>query len=135
MQFVRDRSDMVLRFFIGLENHRERFALLKDFLARTGIHRVLLFSAGFAEGSSFRPLSYYREHAAMLAPYMEQLRQMGVETGINILFTVGHCFYPQEPTDSDLSFRRAVTVDGEPSRGCACLIDEKLLAYIREEYR
>lgn len=126
-----DQTNMVLRYFMSLENHEERFALLTDFLERSGIHRVILFSAPFAGCSSIFPTEYYRKHAAMLRPYIQQLREKGVEVGINMLYTIGHAYYADE---KEFGFRRAVTLDGEPSRGCVCLRDEHILDYVKEIY-
>ena len=127
-----DRSNMVLRYYIGFENQEARYEQLLDFLTATGIHRVILFSSGFAEDSSILSLSYYERQAAMLRPYVEQLKGMGVEVGINVLCTNGHCYYADE---NEFGFRRAVTVNGEGSRGSVCYRDEGFLAHIKQEYR
>ena len=52
----------------------------------------------------------------MLVPYVEKLRQAGVEFGINMMYTVGHCFYAGEA-----GFKRAVTINGAESDGCGCI--------------
>ena len=98
-----DQTNMVLRYLMRLENHEERFALLTKFLERTGIHRVILFSTPFAGCSSIFPTEYYRKHAAMLRPYIKKLREMGVEVGINMLYTIGHAYYADE---KEFGFRR-----------------------------
>ena len=120
-----DNTNMLLRYYIGLENHEKRFELLVDFLNRTGIHRVLLFSAPFSTMSSIIPESYYQKHVDMLRPYVEKLREMNVEVGVNVLYTLGHCFYPDE---EEFGFKRAVTIDGEASRGCVCPLDTVVAA-------
>ena len=51
---MNDSANMVLRYYIGFEKTQERFDMLTDFLKRTGIKRVILFSAPFAEGRPFR---------------------------------------------------------------------------------
>lgn len=127
-----DFTNMILRYYIGFDKTDERFEMLIDFLKRTGIKRVILFSAPFYEGSSFFPESYYQKHAQMLQPYIEQLRNLGIEVGINMLYTIGHCFYADE---KETGFRRAVTIDGEKSRGCACPHDEHIDAYIKKIYQ
>lgn len=127
-----DQSNMVLRYYIGFEHPEQRFEELVDFLTATGIHRVVLFSSSFVEGSSILPLSYYEQHAAMLRPYAQRLKAMGVEVGINVLMTIGHCYYADE---QEFGLRRAVTVNGEPSRGCVCYRDENLLKLIKQQYQ
>ncbi len=127
-----DQSNMVLRYHIGFEHQEQRFEQLVDFLKSTGIHRVILFSSNFAENSSIIPLSYYEQHAAMLRPYVEQLKEMGVEVGINVLCTNGHCYYADE---KEFGFRRAVTINGEPSRGSVCYRDENFRKFFRQEYQ
>ena len=117
-------SNMVLRYYIGFENTKERFDMLVNFLNRSGIIRVILFSATFAETSSIVPEEYYRNHVELLRPYVEKLKAMGVETGINVLHTIGHCFYADE---EEFGFRRAVTIDGEKSRGCVCMLQKEFI--------
>ena len=129
---MNDSANMVLRYYIGFEKTQERFDMLTDFLKRTGIKRVILFSAPFAEGHSFFPKDYYQKHAQMLRPYIDKLKNDGVETGINMMYTIGHCFYADE---QESGFRRAVTINGEKSRGCACPQDKHIDAYIREIYQ
>lgn len=126
---MKDYSNMVLRYYIGLENHYDRFCHLVNFLTKTGIHRVILFTAPFAGESSFLPEEYYKKHSQMLKPYMEKLSKMGIEVGINSLYTVGHAYYADE---NEFGFKRAVTVNGEPSRGCACMRDENMLKYSKK---
>lgn len=126
-----DRTNMVLRYYIGFEKTQERFEMLEDFLRRTGIKRVILFSAPFVEESSVIPAEYYRRHAKMLRPYADKLKNAGVEVGINMLFTIGHCYYADE---NEAGLRRAVTIDGEESRGCVCMRDKNIAAYIKEIY-
>ena len=91
--------------------------MLTDFLKRTGIHRVILFSAPFVEADSIMPLSYYQQHSKMLVPYVEKLRQAGVEVGINMMYTVGHCFYAGEA-----GFKRAVTFLHRNKRCCGDIL-------------
>ncbi len=122
-------SNMVLRYYIGFEDTEERFNMMVDFLKRSGIRRVILFSAKFT-GSPL-PEEYYQKHAELLQPYIEKLREMGVETGINMLYTNGHCFLADE---EEFGFRRAVTIDGEPSRGCVCMLQDNFLKYIKNIY-
>ena len=122
---------MVLRYYIGFENTEKRFQQLIDFLTRTGIHRVILFSATFVEESSMIPEDYYKSHAELLKPYMDRLRVMGIETGINMMYTIGHAYYADE---REYGFRRAVTIDGEASRGCVCMRDENFIDYIKRVY-
>ena len=83
-----DQTKMVLRYFIGFENTQKRFEMLEDFLTRTGIRRVLLFSAPFVEESSIISAEYYRKHAQMIQPYTDKLKYAGVEVGINMLYTI-----------------------------------------------
>ena len=128
----KDLSNMVLRYYIGFENTEARFLQLTEFLKKTGIHRVLLFSAPFFEVSSIIPLEFYQRHAELIKPYMEKLRGMGVEVGINMINTIGHAYYADE---KEFGFRRAITIDGQESRGCVCMREEKLLSYIKEEYQ
>lgn len=125
-------SNMVLRYYIGFENAKQRFEILMDFLKRSGIRRVILFSAPFAEVSSIIPEEYYKRHAEFLRPYVQELKAMGVETGINMLFTNGHCFYADE---SEFGFRRAVTLDGQPSRGSVCMRERTFLEYVKRIYK
>lgn len=122
---------MVLRYHIGFERTEERFCQLVDFLKRTGIHRVILFSATFYEQSSIISEEYYRNHVKLLRPYMERLRAMGVETGINMLYTIGHAYYADE---KEYGFRRAVTIEGKTSRGCVCMRDKNFIQYIKRVY-
>lgn len=110
---MNDLANMVLRYYIGFEKTNERFDMLVNFLERTGIKRIILFSAPFAEGNSFFPEEYYQKHAQMLKPYIERLKKFGVEVGINMMYTMGHCFYADE---NESGFRRAITIDGESSR-------------------
>ena len=128
----KDLSNMVLRYYIGFENTEARFLQLTEFLKKTGIHRVLLFSAPFFEVSSIIPLEFYQKHAELIKPYMEKLRGMGVEVGINMINTIGHAYYADE---KEFGFRRAITIDGQESRGCVCMREEKLISYIKEEYQ
>lgn len=128
---MKDRSCMALRYYLPLESHRERFAYLKDFLQRTGIRRVMLFSNYFIETGSFTSVEYYREHAKMLSEYIPQLRGMGVGIEINMLYTVGHMYYPR---DGEFDFDRCVEIDGNESESTACSLDDRLHAYIREIY-
>lgn len=127
-----DQTKMVLRYFIGFENTQKRFEMLENFLMRTGIRRVLLFSAPFVEESSIISAKYYRKHAQMIQPYADKLKHAGVEVGINMLYTIGHCFYADE---NETGFRRAVTMDAEKSRGCVCMRDKNILPYIKEIYQ
>ncbi len=126
-------SNMVLRYFLGEEDViKARFDILVDFLKRSGIRRVILFSAPFAETSSILPEEYYKNHVELIRPYVEKLKSMGVETGINVLHTNGHCFYADE---KEFGFKRAVTLDGEPSRGSVCMLDKAFLDYIKRVYK
>ena len=127
-----NKSNMVLRYYIGLEDTEERVNMLIDFLKKSGIRRVVLFSAPFAETNSILPVDYYKSHATMLMPIMEKLRKMGVEVGINSLYTMGHCLYAGE---DEIGFKRAVTLDGEKSRGCVCSLQDGFLEYIKELYQ
>lgn len=127
-----NHSNMVLRYYIGFEDTEKRVEMLFDFLKNSGIRRVHLFSAPFAETNSILPLEYYRSHAKLLAPIMEKLREMGVEVGINNLYTNGHCLYVGE---EEVGFRRAVTIEGTPSRGCICTLQDGFLPYIKELYQ
>ena len=77
-----DRAKMVLRYFIHPDEAKERFSLLKRFLKKTGIRRVLLFTGCFMEEKTVMPLEYYERHAATLQKYIPELREMGVEIGI-----------------------------------------------------
>lgn len=63
---------------------------------------------------------------------MKKLKEMGVETGINMLHTNGHCFYADE---EEFGFRRAVTLDGQPSRGSVCMLDKAFLEHIKSAYK
>ncbi len=128
----KDMSNMVLRYYIGFENTEQRFHQLVDFLKRTGIHRVILFSSRFLEESSIIPLSYYSDHAKLLNPYVEKLREINVEVGINVLNTAGHAFYADE---KEFGFRRAVTINGDDSRGCVCIRDEKFVEFVKQQYK
>ena len=67
----------------------------------------------------------------MLRSYADKLKNAVVEVGINMLFTIGHCYYADE---NEAGFRRAVTMDGEASRGCVCMRDKNIAAYIKEIY-
>ncbi len=127
-----NKSGMVLRYYIGLEDTEERVDMLFDFLKKSGIRRVILFSAPFAETNSILPIDYYKSHAKLLAPIMEKLRKMGVEVGINNLYTIGHCLYTGE---EEIGFKRAVTLNGELSRGCVCTLQDGFLEYIKEIYQ
>lgn len=126
-----DQANMVVRYHLGLEDTEARFQKLVTFLTQSGIHRVIFFTVDFVETSSIVPLEYYKKHAQTLTPYMERLREMGVQVGINSLLTVGHCYYADE---EEFGIRRAVTIDGEKSRGCVCMRDENLPAYLMQEY-
>ena len=123
---------MVLRYFIGFKDTEERFQMLVDFLKRSGIRRVILFSATFTENSSILPEVYYKNHVELLRPYVEKLKDMGVETGINMMHTNGHCFYADE---EEFGFRRAVTIEGENSRGSVCLLDKAFTEHIKRAYK
>lgn len=123
---------MILRYYIGFENTEDRFNQLVDFLKRTGIHRIVLFSSCFLEESSFLKEEYYKNHAKLLKPYVKKLKDMGILVGINLLNTVGHAFYSES---CGFNFRRAVTIDGKPSRGCACMLDKDCLEYAKKVYR
>ncbi len=127
-----NNTNMVLRYYIGFENAEERFRILVDFLNKSGISRVILFSAPFAETSSIISLDYYKQHAEFLAPYVKKLKEIGIETGINVLHTNGHCFYADE---TEFGFARAVTVNNEQSRGSVCLADKKFLEHVKQEYK
>ena len=129
---MNDLANMVLRYYIGFEKSDNRFDMLVNFLERTGIKRVILFSAPFVDVNSFFPEEYYQKHAQMLKPYIEKLKNYGVDVGINMLYTIGHCFYADE---NESGFRRAVTIDGENSRGCACPRDEHIDEYIKKIYQ
>ena len=74
-----DQANMVVRYHLGLEDTEARFQKLVTFLTQTGIHRVIFFTVDFVETSSIVPLEYYKKHAQTLAPYMERLREMGVQ--------------------------------------------------------
>ena len=126
-----NHTNMVLRYFIGEENTEKRFEFLTDFLNRSGIRRVILFSAPFAETSSISSLDYYKNHAELLKPYIKKLQDMGVEVGINVLHTNGHCFYADE---DEFGFRRAVTSEGEQSRGAVCFADKSFLEHVKKQY-
>ena len=126
-----DQSKMVLRYFLPIENQEARFKQLVNFIERSGVRRIILFSSGFVEESAFFPMSYYKEHAEMLAKYIPALRLMGVEVGINILNTMGHVFYS---FDGEFNFARAINQDGVASTGWACLRDENLHEYVKEQY-
>lgn len=127
-----DNTNMVLRYLLGFENTEKRFENLVEFLTKTGIHRVILFTAPFVETSSILPIDYYKRHSQMLAPYIKKLRELNIEVGINSLYTVGHCYYADE---DEFGFKRAVTVNGEASRGCVCMHADGFDEYLREEYR
>ena len=127
-----NNAQMVLRFYIGEEKTEERFRMMVDFLKRTGIRRVILFTTAFEETSAIVPLEYYQRHAQLLKPYMEQLKAMGIETGINMLHTVGHCFYADE---HEFGFRRAVTVNNKPSRGTVCMRDPAFIEHVKQQYQ
>ena len=126
-----DESRMVLRYFLPVENHASRFKQLVNFLERTGIRRVILFTGSFVEESAFFPLDYYQEHAKILSQYIPTLKQMGVEIGINMLNTMGHVYYAN---DGEFDFTRALNQDGEPSTGWSCLMDDHLHEYIKKQY-
>lgn len=128
---IYDNSNMVLRYYIGLKNTEKRFKNLVKFLKETGIHRVVLFSSAFVGESSIISKEYYREHSLMLKPYVERLREMGVDVGINFLYTIGHAYYADE---KEFGFKRAVCFDGSKSRGCVCNLDENWLKYVKEIY-
>ncbi len=125
-------SNMVLRYFIGFKDTEERFHMLVDFLKRSGIRRVILFSATFTENSSIFPEEYYKNHVELLRPYVKKLKDMGVETGINMMHTNGHCFYADE---EEFGFRRAVTLEGEKSRGSVCMLDKAFTEHIKRAYK
>lgn len=127
-----NHTNMVLRYYIGFENPEERFQTLVDFLTRSGIRRVILFSTHFIETSAIVSLDYYKKHAELLVPYVKRLKEMGIETGINVLHTNGHCFYADE---NEFGFRRAVTLNNEQSNGSVCLIDEGFLEHVKQEYK
>lgn len=126
-----DKSRMVLRYHIPLENHKERFKSLVYFLKRTGIRRVILFTGAFVEESAFFPMEYYEKHSEVLSGYMPVLKTLGVETGINVLNTMGHVYYSR---DGEFDIQRAYDMDGNPSKGWACLMDEKLHGYVKKQY-
>jgi len=127
-----NQTNMVLRYYIGFENAKERFDMLVDFLKKSGIRRVILFSTPFAETSSVVPEEYYKNHVDLIRPFVKKLKDMGVETGINVLHTTGHCFYADE---DEFGFKRAITVDGEESRGCVCSLQNEFIEYIKRVYR
>ena len=66
-------SNMVLRYFIGFNDAEERFKMLVDFLGRSGISRVILFSETFTENSAILPEEYYKNHVELLRPYVKKL--------------------------------------------------------------
>ena len=123
---------MVLRYFIGFNDAEERFKMLVDFLGRSGISRVILFSETFTENSAILPEEYYKNHVELLRPYVKKLKDMGVETGINMTHTNGHCFYADE---EEFGFRRAITLEGEGSRGSVCMLDKAFLEHIKRAYK
>ena len=127
-----DRAKMVLRYFIHPDEAKERFSLLKRFLKKTGIRRVLLFTGCFMEEKTVMPLEYYERHAATLQKYIPELREMGVEIGINVLTTMGHVFFGDDPADRD--FRRAVDTNGNVSNGSICPREQKLHEYAAKIY-
>ena len=127
-----DKSEMILRYYIDFENPDDRFDQLVDFLKRTGIHKIVLFSSCFLEEPSFIKEEYYKNHAKLLKPYVEKLKDMGMQVGINFLNTIGHVFYSES---CGFNFRRAVTLDGNPSRGCACMLDKECIEYAKKVYR
>jgi hypothetical protein len=126
-----DETNMALRYYIGFENTEKRFNLLKDFLSRSGIRRVMLFTASFAGDSSIKSKEYYRKHSQLLYPYVETLKQAGIVVDVNMLYTVGHAYYADE---NEFGFKRAITIDGEKSRGCVCMLDEKWREFVKEVY-
>ena len=82
-----DKSEMILRYYIDFENPDERFDQLVDFLKRTGIHKIVLFSSCFLEESSFIKEEYYKKHSKLLKPYVEKLKDDITTNTLDYIFT------------------------------------------------
>ncbi len=127
----KDLSNMVLRYHVGFDDTENRTNQLIDFLTKTGIHRVILFSALFNGQSSFLPLEYYKKHAKLTGEVKEKLEKLGVEVGINILYTTGHLYWED---DGKFDFARAVALDGSPVPSRACIRNDNFIEYVKTYY-
>ncbi|MGV8092908.1 MAG: hypothetical protein AB2L24_13705 [Mangrovibacterium sp.] len=80
------------------------------------------------------PLDEFRKKTGILKVRMEQARQRGYKTGINILTTIGH---HNENLENSLkgNYTYMTNLDGEVCHGTYCPNDENMQEYIRTVYQ
>ena len=80
------------------------------------------------------PLNVTQERATLLARRMDQVRQLGYRTGINLLATIGH-HNENLPNSLAGEYTPMTNIHGHTCEGSRCPNDEKMRAYIKAVYQ
>jgi hypothetical protein len=77
-------------------------------------------------------IKHMAENIERVLPVIAEVKQLGFQTGINNLNTLGHHAEDPDPEMEDMDFK--IREDGSKARGTLCPTSEKTLRYITELY-
>ena len=126
----------ILRIFLPANAAKQRTEETLEYCRRTGCRDVLLFTTNYDEEPSFKSLDKVSEYTnSVLKPAAERFRKAGISVGINVMQTLGHCYFPDDPEYRiAFPFQRRITADGKGDRGGACPLDAGLRQWVQKTY-
>ena len=127
-----DKAFISFRIGVTQWMPEQRFQELLDLFERySGVTDEITFFT--SETHPPLPLEVVETRAAVLAKRMEDVRQLGYKTGINILATFGH-HNEDLPHSLSEDYTRMTDMDGNVCRGSFCPNDDRMREYIKQLY-
>jgi len=127
-----NKSSIAFRIGESLSLSDERFEqLLALFEKYKGVTDQVTFFISSTHAPL--PLEAVRERCGILKLRMKRVRELGYETGLNILCTMGH-HNENLPNSVGPEFVRVMDIHGNVSQGALCPNQENFKKYVRELY-
>ena len=126
----------IFRLFLPAYCADQRIQDTLEYCRRTGCRDVLLFTTSYDEEPSFKSVEEVRTYTeSVLKPAARRFREAGIAVGINVMQTLGHCYFPDDKEyRKAFPFQRRITAEGKNDRGGACPMDVGLQEWVKKTY-
>ncbi|MDD3954537.1 MAG: hypothetical protein PHY82_11550, partial [Lentisphaeria bacterium] len=126
----------ILRTYLPAHSAERRIQDTLEYCRRTGCHDVLLFTTNYDEEPSFKSVEEVHAYTeSVLKPAVRCFREAGIAVGINVMQTLGHCYFPDDREyRKTFPFQRRITAEGRNDRGGACPMDIELREWVKKTY-
>ncbi len=126
----------ILRTYLPVHSAERRIQDTLEYCRRTGCRDVLLFTTNYDEEPSFKSVEEVQAYTeSVLKPATRRFREAEITVGINVMQTLGHCYFPDDlEYRKTFPFQRRITAEGRNDRGGACPLDIGLREWVRKTY-